>query len=399
MSKFPVSFFETNRTRLMQQLPNTVIVLAAHTLLQFSADVAYPFRQDSSFWYFTGVDEPDLLLVINSQTQESILLLPEQNSYQKDWDGSLDTKYLTEISGIDKFRLVGELPELLLNAKKKKLKIAYLKPLPERVEPYGFYANPARKLLEGVIKKIEPEPLDIRIEVARQRQVKQKIEIEALQGAIDITAESLSRIKKDVNDYTTEADIERALTVEFYARGADGHGYEPIIASEKNAAIIHYNKNNALVKNNSLLLLDVGAVTDKYTADISRTWAVGSLSQRHKEVHRAVLELQDRAFAILHPGVLLREYQIEMEKLAKKAMKKLKCSNSEDKYPHGFSHFLGLDVHDAGDYDAPLAEGMVLTVEPGIYLSDERIGVRVEDNVLVTKDGIKNLSQKIPREL
>jgi Xaa-Pro aminopeptidase len=146
-------------------------------------------------------------------------------------------------------------------------------------------------------------------------------------------------------------------------------------------------------------LLDVGAKKYGYSADISRTWIYGKPSDRQRAIYDAVLQLQDKAFSMLKPGVLLREYQQEMEKAASKLMKKLHSDTENEKYPHGFSHFLGIDVHDAGDYESPLVEGMVLTVEPGLYLYDERIGVRIEDNVIVTKNGIKNLSEHIPRDL
>jgi Xaa-Pro aminopeptidase len=145
--------------------------------------------------------------------------------------------------------------------------------------------------------------------------------------------------------------------------------------------------------------LDVGAEYLGYSADISRTWSVGNATKRQVDVYQAVLELQDKAFNMLKPGVYVREYQELMEKEAISVVAKLGASFVGDKFPHGFSHFLGIDVHDAGDYEQPLQENSVITVEPGIYLPIEGIGVRIEDDVRITKNGIEILSKNIPRVL
>jgi Xaa-Pro aminopeptidase len=399
MKSFDNTFFINNRKRLSTMLPNTVVVISAHSTMQYSADMAYPFRQDSNFWYLTGINEPDLVLVIDTTKNESTIILPEQSEYHKQWDGEIDTVDITQTSGISAYRKSNALTALLTAAKKDKKKIGYLKPFDERVEPYGFYANPARRIVANKIFEVTEDVEDCRLALARLRQIKQAVEIDMIKKAVEITGESLSLVKSRLRSFQNESDVERQLTIEFYARQAEGHGYEPIVASGGNAATIHYNKNNVAITNNSLLLLDVGAKYAGYSADISRTWATRKPSKRQAEVHRAVLDLQDKALSLLKPGTVLKEYQKKMEKHAKEAMQKLHCSNAAEKYPHGFSHFLGLDVHDAGDYDSPLEEGMVLTVEPGIYIPEEAIGVRIEDNIVITKDGIINLSSAISRDL
>jgi Xaa-Pro aminopeptidase len=399
MNKITKDFHIYNRKRLCEAVPNTVIVLAAHSLLQYSADTAYPFRQDSSFWYFAGVDEPDLLFVLDTTKDEATLLLPEKNEYQNQWDGEFDKAELVKKSGIAKILPHSELTNILKSAKKTKKNVGYLKPLEIIVEPYGFYANPARRKLSELLTQNSNELTDIRLAVARLRQIKQPIEIDLIQEAIDITGVSLRAIKDNLLSFKNEADLQNKLTAEFYSRGAQGHGYEPIIASAESAATIHYNRNNKPIKNNSFLLLDVGASFSRYSADISRTWAVGQITKRQKDIHFAVVELQNRAYEILKPGVYIREYQKQMEKLTQAAMKKLQCSNANERYPHGFSHFLGLDVHDAGDYESALEAGAVITVEPGIYIPSEGIGVRIEDNILITKNSIKILSENIPLDL
>lgn len=402
-SRFTKKFFKGNREKLIKSLPGSLLVIPAHSILQKSSDTTYPFRQDSNFWYLTGINEPDMLLLIDTEKNESVLLVSEENEYKKEWDGEYDKKHLKERSGIIAINERSDLPQLLSDARKRKLKVGYLKPLDERVEPYGFYSNPARRILEeeiienGVWKR--EELIDIRGELAKLRQIKQPEEIAAIQEAIDITAKSLSEVKCRLGEFKTEKDIERAITAGFYDNGGDGHAYEPIVARGKNAATLHYTTNCDKIANSDLLLLDVGSQVNGYAADISRVWSISEPTKRQKEIYEAVIKLQDIAFSLLKPGVKIKEYQKLMEAHVKKAMKQLGCSNTEDKYPHGFSHFLGLDVHDAGDYESPLQENMVLTVEPGIYLPDEGIGIRIEDNILITKTGVLNLSSHIPRSL
>ncbi|MDO8265571.1 MAG: Xaa-Pro peptidase family protein [Candidatus Saccharibacteria bacterium] len=397
MTNFNSDFFSNNRQKLIQVLPNSLIVIAGHVSFQMSADTAFPFRQDSNFWYLTGINEPDCVLVLDTRKGKSILVIPELNDYQKEWDGDRDYLEIEKVSGIELIQPRRTLNSILTEAKKSGQQICYIKPAPERVEPYGFYSNPARRLLETEIKQVESEPKDVRIEIARLRQIKQPVEIEALQTAIDVTGATLADVKANLQKFKTEKELERAISSGFFTNGADGHGYEPIIGSGINASVLHYNKNADILHNNALVLLDVGAIFGGYSADISRAWSVGKLSDRQREVYDAVCELQDKAFSMLGPGVKIREYQIEMEKHAFKKLKQIGIKL--DQYPHGFSHFLGLDVHDAGDYEAPLLPNSVITVEPGIYLSDEGIGVRIEDDILITENGIKNLSKHIPRML
>ena len=399
MNRFVAEFFENNRKKLSKELPNSLILISANSILQKSADTPFPFRQDSNFWYLTGISEPDLILVIDTSLNRTIILMPTLNDYQKEWDGDFDIENLSKLSGIKDFESQVSLTSLLKKTVVNKQNIAYLKPLDEYVQPYGFYSNPARRKLSEKILRVTKQPIDIRLEIARLRQVKQPVELEAIRQAIDVTGKSIEEVKLKLSSFHNESDINNQLTAGFYSRGAEGHGYEPIIASGANAAIIHYKKNNNIIVKNSFLLLDVGAQVDGYSADISRTWAVGKVSAREKQVHDAVMTLQNDAFLMLKPGVMLRDFQEQMEKKAKQSLKKLRSKYSNEKYPHGFSHFLGLDVHDAGDYESPLIENSVITIEPGIYLRDEGIGVRIEDNLLITKTGIEILSKNIPRSL
>lgn len=394
---FNAKFYEANRQRLMQRHNDALIVIPSHSMLQKSADTAYPFRQDSSFYYLTGVNEPDIVLVLDTKKQKTLLLLPSKNDYQNEWDGGLNQTELADISGVTEVTAIDVLPNILKQAKSAQKTVYIPEPLPDIVEPYGFWANPARRELRTIVEECGVEWSDVRTSIASLRQIKQPQEIAAIKKAIDITASGLAEVRKNINNFQNEKDVERALTAHFYANGADGHAYDPIIASGKNASIIHYQKNNQPVKQDELLLFDVGALVDGYASDISRTWAVGRASERKQQLHATILDLQQQAFELLGPGADIRSYQKEMEKRTKKALKKLDVNMGQ--FPHGFSHFLGLDVHDAGDYHAPLAIDSVLTVEPGVYLPEEGIGIRVEDNILITENGIENLSKDIPHLL
>ncbi len=397
MNRFSASFFTGNRARLCQELPNSVIVITAHSALQKSADVSFPFRQDSNFWYLTGIVEPEFILMIDTVTQGSTIFLPEQNEYQIEWDGKINVPALQRQSGVDEIKPRSSFFDMLQQAAQRDRQLCSLNPLADRIEPYGFFANPARKLLYEIFAELDKKPVDIRLEIARLRQIKQQAEIDALKQAISVTGESLAVIKKNLGTFSHEKDIERALSAEFYGRGADGHAYEPIIASGPHAAVIHYNANNGDISSNSLLLLDTGALCDGYAADISRTWAIGKPTTLQQKVYESVLLLQDKAFSLLKEGVILKEFQHKIEESAFKEVKKLGLTL--ERYPHGISHFLGLDVHDAGDYDRPLPVNTVITVEPGLYFQEKGIGVRLEDDVLIQENGILVLSEGIPREL
>jgi Xaa-Pro aminopeptidase len=370
------------------------VVVPAHKMLQYSFDTPYSFRQESNFLYLTGVKEPDLTLVINTETGESIIFLPEQNDYQKEWDGDLDRSKIIKISGIKNIKSEIHLKKVVDEAVKKGLKIGILPPSDDRIEPYGFYANPARKLLVEKLDRDKDNFIDIRKNIAILRQIKSDSEIQEIKKAIEVTGKSLEYIKNIINKYSYEQEVQKDLTINFLKNGGDKHGFDPIVANEKNAATIHYKENSGEIVDDSLILLDVGAQVGDYSADVSRTYEIGSTSNKQKDVLKAVLDVQQELVAMVKPGLTIKHIQeITEEKLAKK-YKELKITSR--KLPHGVSHHLGLDVHDAADYSAILAENMVITIEPGIYLPEEKIGVRIEDDLLITNNGNINLSGHIP---
>ena len=293
------------------------------------------------------------------------------------------------------------LKEFTRYIKEKKKKIAYLPPPAKIIQPYGFYANPARKNLENKLVRsglVKSDLKDARREIARIRQVKEEVEIDCIKKAIEATKYGLMQAKSIINTAENEIDLERAAAAEFYGR-ADGHAYTPIVASGANAATIHHRDNYTPLKKNQLILFDTGAKYHGYASDVSRTYARGKPTKRMLEIYDAVSEIHEYALSILRPGISIKDFHDTVCEKYREFTAKLGVNFYPEGFPHLVGHYLGLDIHDAGDYFTPLTPGCVLTVEPGIYLPDEGIGVRIEDDVLITKDGIENLTESIPKML
>ncbi len=365
-----------------------------------------PFRQDSSFWYLTGIEEPDVILVLDKQKE--YLILPERDPVMDIIDGGFNTKHLSTISGIVTILPAKEGWKQLSSKLKRVKHVAMLAPPPPYIEHYGFYTNPARASLLDKIKDISPtiEPLDLRQHLALMRMTKQEVEVQVIQQAIDITVVTLkSVLRRGFDKYDHEYEIEAAITSGFRKRGAFGHAFGPIVASGKNSCTVHYQANNDPLDRKGLLLIDVGTDFQHYSSDISRTYSLAQPTKRQQQVYDAMLDVQAFAMTQLKPGVTIKEYENIMETYQGEKMRELGLIKSLDHdairhyNPMMISHHLGLDTHDITDFDRPIEPDMVLTIEPGIYIPEEGIGVRIEDDVLITGDGLKVLSDKLPRLL
>lgn len=404
--EFTKDFFAGNRKRLIERLNDEgVFVLSANGLIQRSSDTTYDFRQDSNFWYLTGINEPDCILVIAAG--EEFVILPKRQEHMDLWDGKVDIDSISATSGLDNFLEHFDGWNKLDRLIKKYKKIYTISPADRYIETFGFYTNPARStLLEALKKHRSAETVDIRKDLASLRQIKQEHEIEAIRKAIDITGKALTSVTRNLSEYKYEYELVGDITAVFIKNGAAGHGYSPIVASGVNATTIHYIDLKGKIKTDDLILFDVGAEYYNYSADISRTYAIGEPTKRHKQVYEAVKEVQDYAYSLIKPGIKMREYEKQVDEFMGKKLVQLDLiKDSKDKkgvkkyYPHLASHFLGLDVHDAADYEVLLSPGMVLTVEPGIYIQEEGIGVRIEDDVLVNESGIEVLSGHISSDI
>ncbi len=398
-----------NRERLRQLFTGTApIIVTAHGLLQMGSDEAFPFHQDRNFLYLTGIDVPGVVLVMDKGKE--YLIVPDREIIIEQFDGAIDVEELSRISGV-KTVLNAKEGWRQLNARLKKVQHAATLGAPPRfIEYLGLHTNPSRADLQQRIKDVNSqiELLDLRTHLARMRMVKQEVELDALQRAIDLTNNTLKDITrpKQLAKYGYEYEIEADLSRSFRRTGAMGHAFPPIVACGAHACNMHYVANNGALATGELLVLDVGASVDYYSADITRTVALGGHpSRRQQQVHDAVKEVQDYAFSLLKPGILIRDYEKQIEAFMGEKLRELgliktiERENVRHYYPHSTSHFLGLDTHDGGDYDHPLEPGVVLTVEPGIYIPEEGIGIRIEDDVLITADGYTNMSADLSREL
>jgi Xaa-Pro aminopeptidase len=393
------SFFKNNRKRLRERVGiDGPIVIAGNGLMQRNSDNTFPFRQDSYFFYLTGISEPDLTLVINKTNE--FLIVPVRNSSREAFDGALDSIKLTKLSGI------AEIVDSRDGSKRLKADLTHNKLATLGVDSsynkgHGFYLNPARARLMSSLKRKFPgvEITDLRPILASMRVIKQPVELEQINKAIDITLGALDEINRNLQGFNFEWEIELELDRLFKIAGADGHSFHPIIAGGKNACTLHNMSNHSKLISGELLVADVGAEVNNYAADITRTYILSTPSTRQKQVIDAVLEVQQFALKRLIPGTSFKEYELAVERFMGQKLVELKLISSVDNradirkyFPHATSHFMGLDVHDVGDYREPMAEDMVVTCEPGIYIPEEGIGVRIEDDILITKTGNRVLS-------
>lgn len=405
---FTSDFFTNNRARLRELFTGTApIIITANGLLQRGADSPFPFQQDANFWYLTGINDPDVLLVIDKQKE--YLIVPDRDSKRELFDGVISSTSLTKTSGVETVLSHSEGWKLFSNRLRKVKHVATIAAPPAYIDSYGMFTNPARARLLQAIQKENPnvELLDVSEHLIRMRMVKQAPEIAAIKEAIRITSESITHAieQKKRLSYAYEYELEAEIAKGFRAQGAKGHAFDPIIATGKNATTIHYVDNNGPLSSDELIIMDVGAEVHHYAADISRTIAVKQPSRRQQQVFDTVKDVQAYAYSVLKPGVLIRDYEHDIEQYMGEKLRELgliKTIESEQVrtyYPHATSHHLGLNVHDVADYDRPLEENMVITVEPGIYIPEEALGVRIEDDVRVTNSGIEVLSASLPAVL
>lgn len=405
--QFDSNFFQNNRERLKRLLKMEIpIVVTANGMIQRGADSSYPFSQDSNFWYLTGINDPDITLVIDGDRE--FLIVPIREGVRVTFDGQIDVESLSRASGITD--IVNEATgwKRLDGILEKVRKVASMAPAPPFIEQYGMYANPARsRLVERIERHVSDiELTDIREALANLRMIKQEPELKAIQAAIDVTAATLSDVlSMPAGSYKYEFQIEADISRGFRFRGSSGHAFEPIVAGGKRACTLHNISNSAPLREGELVVIDVGAEVKGYAADITRVLANGKPSNRQKEVFQAVKESQAYAISLLKPGTNLKTYEGKVARFVGTKLKELGVIKSITEtavrtyFPHATSHFLGLNVHDVGDYQKPLKSGTVITVEPGIYIPEEGIGVRIEDDILITETGAKVLSANLPAKL
>jgi Xaa-Pro aminopeptidase len=406
---FTKDFFSTNRQNFWRRIGSQVdlVVISANAKVQSIGDEAAVFKQDRDFWYLTGLDDPMAILVMTPS--ETYLIMPDKSIYQKIFEGDYSRESISVRSGIGDIYDSANGWQKLSLAIKRSQKMALNVGSAGLEADLGMFASPIYESIRQKITSLHQniEIIDAKKILAEMRMVKQPIEIVAIRKAIEITGLALRDALRPetLASYSHEYQIESAITHGMRSRGALGNAYPPIVASGKNATVLHYCDNSAIVNSNDTILLDVGAEYDHYSADISRTIHLGDPSQQQLAVFDAVRAVQAYAIKQLRPKVKLATYEQKVRKYMGKKLLELGLvdSNTPEQvnrfYLHSTSHFLGLNTHDVGDYDMPLRSGMVLTVEPGIYIAHEGIGVRIEDDILITPTGAEVLSRDIPSNL
>lgn len=410
--------FRLNRRRFAQKMqPDSIAIFHSNELMPRNGDTYYPFRQNSSLFYLCGIDQPETVLVLFPdcvrEGYHELVFTKKQTEKGLIWDGPLLSKEeVQQTSGIQKVFWLEDmevlLHDLILLAKRIYINLneydRFKPDLPSKDHRFAqqlMQQYPAHKYhrAQPILKKL--------------MMIKSSYEIKAIQQAINITEQAFRRTLEFVKPGVKEYEVEAEITHEFIRSGANGHAYEPIVASGNNSNILHYIKNNQTCKDGDLLLMDFGAEYANYAADLSRTIPVsGQFTARQRAVYEAVLRVLKAAQQLLVPGTILEEHAKEVGALMEKELLDLKLITAEDienqnpeqpayktYFMHGVSHHLGLAVHDLSNRYVPVQAGMVFTCEPAIYIPEEGFGIRLENNILVTDEGPINLMENIPIEV
>ncbi len=407
--------FIGNRKRFTERMkPGSIAIFNSNDELPTNGDALHRFKQNSDLYWLCGIDQEDTMVIIFPDNPDpayrEVLVLVRPNELKEKWDGKrLRAEEAKKISGIQTVIWLDTLDSILqtwihlaetiyLNTNENDRK-ANLVPVRDyryaeemkRRYPLHHYERSAR-----IMKDL--------------RAIKSSLEVEVMQKAIDITHETFLRVMKMLRPGVMEYEIEAEVLHSFLSQRATGPAYQSIIASGDNARILHYISNNAECRDGDLVLMDFGAEYGGYCADLTRTIPVnGRFTPRQKEVYNACLALHNYAKSILKPGITIAEYTDKVGEEATRQFLTIGLLTDEDiknetkenrayrKYLyHGISHHLGIDVHDLGTRTEPIREGMVFTVEPGIYIEQEKMGIRIENNVWITANGNKDLFEKVP---
>jgi Xaa-Pro aminopeptidase len=414
----PVSLFEKNRSKVSHSLKDhSLAIFHSNDEMNRTGDQYYPYRQDSDLFYLSGIDqERSVLLLAPDYPDESlreVLFIRKPSQKLETWEGHKSTaEEASVLSGIKSVRYDDELDAvlaaLMMHAENIYLNLPELpKFIPELPSRNLRLANELRmKFPAHQYERLATIMRDLRMQKSEE-------EIVLINEACQITRDAFFRVLKSLKPGMTEYEVEAEITYEFIKQGARGHAYQPIIASGINACVLHYSANKTTCADGELLLMDFGAEIGNYAADCTRTIPVnGKFTPRQKDLYKTVLDVFRFACTLMKPGGSLnkvhtevcRRFGQEHVKLGLYTSEELQSQSKEKPlyqqyYMHGTSHFLGLDVHDVGSKDAEFRPGMVLTCEPAIYLPAEKTGIRLESNILITRDGHVDLMKDIPLEM
>ncbi|MEE8061236.1 MAG: aminopeptidase P N-terminal domain-containing protein [Gemmatimonadales bacterium] len=407
----PVEILTARRQAIMAAMGSGVAVFGSAEVRTIEADGSHPqdseFRQDNDFFYLTGLETPDSWLVLVARPDSAgtaVLFLPPRDSAAERWTGpklgpGAEAEALTGIETVlpatDAER---EITRLVFGSRSA----AWTGGMYVR-RGHGRPDAEAELVRELVFRSTgRPLPVhDLGYVIAQERLVKDDDELRRMRRAIDITAEAQREALRIIQAGMWEYEIEAVIEYTFRRNGAERVGFPSIVGAGVNSTTLHYDKSRGLLEDGDLIIMDVGAEFGYYSADVTRTAPVsGRFTERQRALYELVLATQQTAIDSVRPGVTVGDLnRISRTYMSEHSGDLCQPTDCNRFYVHGLSHWLGMDVHDVGDYSTPLAQGMVLTIEPGIYLPDERIGIRIEDDVLVTETGHEVLSAASPRSV
>jgi len=415
--KIPQELFVQNRERFIRQLkPNSIAVFNSNDIMPTNADGTMGFRQNNDLLYLSGIDQEESILVLcpdsRQESHREILFLRETSEEIAIWEGARLTKeQAAEISGIKTVYWLQDF-ETIFKGLMAEAENVYLN-TNEHTRNVNMVQTRDARFIQWCRERY---PLHYYHRMApilyRLRAVKSEAEIALIRHACDITEKGFRRLLKFVKPGVMEHEIEAELIHEFIRNRSRGFAYGPIIASGDSSCVLHYIENNKECKSGDILLLDVAAEYANYASDLTRCLPVsGKFTARQKDVYNAVLRVQRQAIQLLVPGTTVKEVnetvgRLMEEELIGLGLLKMDDVKKQDKarplykryFMHGTSHFLGLDVHDVGYFSDPITPGMVFTCEPGIYIREEGLGIRIENDILVTANGPVDLMSTIPIE-
>ena len=409
------AIFVTNRARFVEKMkPNSITIFVSNDEVPSNGDALHLFKQNSDLYWLSGIHQEDSMVILYPDNPDKkyreVLVLVRPNELKEKWDGKrLRKEEATAISGIKTIVWIDSLDGLLqpwihladniyLDSNENDRKASLV-----RTRDYRF--------IDEMKSRYPLHNYERAAKIMRElRAVKTEMEIEVVKKAIEITGNTFRRVMQFVRPGVMEYEIEAEIVHSFLSQRASGEAYSSIIASGDRARTLHYVSNNQECKDGELILMDFGALYGGYAADLTRTIPVnGKFTPRQKEVYNACLHLHNYAKSLLKPGISIIDYTEKVGDEATAQFMKIGLLKEEDfknedpdnrayrKYLyHGISHHLGIDVHDLGTRTEPIKEGMLFTVEPGIYIEEEGIGIRIENNVWITKNGNIDLFEGIP---
>lgn len=415
----PSSLFVKNREKFIKKMePNSIAILTSNDIMPNNADDVMGFAQNNDLFYLSGVDQEESILVLYpdaaSPENREILFVKETNEHVKIWEGDkLTKKQAFEVSGVKNVKWLQDF-ELAIQYMAFEADTFYLGHNEHKKTLTAEMNTQQDRMITWCKEKYPLHNYRRAAKITREiRQIKTEEEVALMQKAAAISVGGFERVLKAVKPGMMEYELEAELTYELTRKGGKRHAFMPIIASGGNACALHYNTNDNCCNDGDMVLMDFGVCYANYNSDTTRCFPVnGKFSKRQKEVYNAVLYCLKEGSKLLKPGAVSATYEKEMARLVEEQLIKLGLLRVEDiksqdpdnplykKYfMHGTAHHIGLDVHDVGLYTRPFEAGMVLTCEPGIYVPEEGIGCRLENDYLITENGNINLTAAMPIEI